>query len=425
MMTRPYLLSTTSSRSSMGGLMMPSGAEVPATLCLPCFGGAARAASLARWGLGQGYQLVADVLDGCVDERDVELAARGELDLSCLQPPPDDLGGLGIPAGQPADEFLPGRGGQEHEQRTGHGPAHLPRPGQVDLQQHRHARRQPFLNGRPRRAIPVSGKVRPFEQLAALGHRVEVTLADEVVLTAVRLGWPRRPGGDGNREPDPRRCPPQTGDHRALADAGRPGEHGEPRRDGEPHRDRGLGHSGAERAVSRRIGSGPSPLAPAPGLPSVGQISPPNSFSRAARWLAPRPRTRRDSAMPSRSIICMARTLPTPGMDWSSADTFIFPMTSSVWPSLRTWGRVVEPCLSRFFTSARSLRALAAFSRAAARCSGVSGGRATRGHLGFRIEKVAPRGETSEFSPHRQREPPFAPAQIIQFDAPYNYEHSA
>ena len=67
----------------------------------------------------------------------------------------------------------------------------------------------------------------------------------------------------------------------------------------------------------------------------------------------------------------------------------------------------------------------AAFSRAAARCSGVSGGRATRGHLGFRIEKVAPRGETSEFSPARQREPPFAPAQIIQFDAPYIYRYSA
>ena len=34
-----------------------------------------------------------------------------------------------------------------------------------------------------------------------------------------------------------------------------------------------------------------------------------------ARWLAPRPRTRRDSAMPSRSMICLARTLPTPGSD--------------------------------------------------------------------------------------------------------------
>src|SRR5450432_1774918 len=114
-------------------------------------------------------------------------------------------------------------------------------------------------------------------------------------------------------------------------------------------------------------------------------------------------------------MICLARTLPTPGMDSSRAETFILPTTSSVWPSLRTEGRVVKPCLSRFLTSARSLRALAAFSRAAVRCSGVSGGRATRGHLGFRIEKVAPRGETSEFGPLRQREPAFVASQIIHY----------
>jgi hypothetical protein len=40
---------------------------------------------------------------------------------------------------------------------------------------------------------------------------------------------------------------------------------------------------------------------------------------------------------------------------------------SSLWPSLRTWDKLVEPCLRRFLTSARSFRARAAFSRAAAR----------------------------------------------------------
>jgi hypothetical protein len=38
-------------------------------------------------------------------------------------------------------------------------------------------------------------------------------------------------------------------------------------------------------------------------------------------------------------------------------------------------------CFNRFFTAARSRLAMAAFSRAAALCSGVNGGRATRGHL--------------------------------------------
>src|SRR6516164_978873 len=55
MMTRPYLLSTTSSKSSIGGLMMPSTAGVPATLC------PSRAWSAARGPIGQlerhpGYQ---------------------------------------------------------------------------------------------------------------------------------------------------------------------------------------------------------------------------------------------------------------------------------------------------------------------------------------------------------------------------------
>src|SRR5690606_20333727 len=110
---------------------------------------------------------------------------------------------------------------------------------------------------------------------------------------------------------------------------------------------------------------------------------PPNSLSSAARWLAPRPRIRRDSAMLSRSMICLARTLPTPGSDSSRAETFILPMTSLVWPSLRTSVSEIPPCLRRCLTSARSFLAFAAFSRAAARCSGVRGGRATPGHLGF------------------------------------------
>src|ERR1700728_4392811 len=59
MMTRPYLLSTTSRRSSMGGLMMPSPAGVPATLCLSCI---KRASSYFRCPAGYlqrspGYQV--------------------------------------------------------------------------------------------------------------------------------------------------------------------------------------------------------------------------------------------------------------------------------------------------------------------------------------------------------------------------------
>src|ERR1019366_4535316 len=93
-------------------------------------------------------------------------------------------------------------------------------------------------------------------------------------------------------------------------------------------------------------------------------------------------RTRRDSAMPSRSMICFARTLPTPGMDWRTAETFIFARTGlpavSGLPaaSAMTSCRVTVPRLRRSLTSARCLRASAAFRRAFARCSSVSGGSA-------------------------------------------------
>src|SRR5208282_2073569 len=142
------------------------------------------------------------------------------------------------------------------------------------------------------------------------------------------------------------------------------------------------------------------------------QISAPNSCSSAERWLVPSPRTRRDSAMPSLSMICFARTLPTPGRDSSRAETFILPITSSVAPSLMTSDKLVAPRLRRFFTSARSLRALAAFSSAAARSSGVRGGRATRGHLGFRWKKVCREGKLANHVAFRQRKLPITSLQI-------------
>src|SRR6516164_7863981 len=99
-------------------------------------------------------------------------------------------------------------------------------------------------------------------------------------------------------------------------------------------------------------------------------------------------------------MIWRARTLPTPGMASSNAETFILPIVSSDWPCFRTAGKVVEPRLRLFLTSARSLRALAAFSSAAARCSGVRGGRATPGHLGFpNRKKFARQGKLASLAP--------------------------
>src|SRR3954468_19484916 len=76
-------------------------------------------------------------------------------------------------------------------------------------------------------------------------------------------------------------------------------------------------------------------------------------------------------------MILAARALPTPGRDSRTAETRILPMTSSVSPCLRTSPTVVPLLFSRSRSSARALRAAAAFSRAAARCSGDNSGRGT------------------------------------------------
>src|ERR1700761_8925043 len=105
MITRRYLGSAPSSSSSIGGLMMPSATWFPATFCLPTSGALTH----------QGYQLMAHVLDGRVDQRDLELVGRGQLLPGGGEPPGQDLGRLGAAAGEPADQFLPGRRGQEDQ----------------------------------------------------------------------------------------------------------------------------------------------------------------------------------------------------------------------------------------------------------------------------------------------------------------------
>src|SRR5215469_6403276 len=110
MITRPYLLSTTSSRSSIGGLMMPSAGGVAAKVCLPDLDSVrslpckvvpgVAVSGAAILGQHQGYQLVANIFDRCVDQRDVELVAGGQLTPRGLEPAADGLRRLGVPADQ-------------------------------------------------------------------------------------------------------------------------------------------------------------------------------------------------------------------------------------------------------------------------------------------------------------------------------------
>ncbi len=97
------------------------------------------------------------------------------------------------------------------------------------------------------------------------------------------------------------------------------------------------------------------------------------------------------------------------------AETFILPTTSSASACSKTAARVVSAFFNRSLSSARCLRASAAFSRAAALCSGVRGGRGTGTppQFGDRAaqtsEEVAPRSSLGHntlmrtYCPHKRR----------------------
>src|SRR5256885_11027824 len=163
MITRLYLLSTILSRSSIGGLVMPS-----APGALDATAGFSSASSFSGLGFSlatrttygrplhslgaspsgvvvnsqQGYQLAADLPNRRVHEGDVELLLGRQL-LACRgETAADHLGRFGAPPGQAAYELVPGRRRQEHQQRLGHRLPYLTGALQVDLEQGRYAGRE-------------------------------------------------------------------------------------------------------------------------------------------------------------------------------------------------------------------------------------------------------------------------------------------
>src|ERR1035438_5307906 len=251
MMTRRYLLSTTPSRSSIGGLVMPSAAGIPATVCLP-LRGAFEKPMIGPLGQDQGYQLVADVLDGRVHQRHVEFRFGGEFHPGRGEPALHHFGRLRAPAGQPAHQFRPGRRREEHQERVRHGTANLPCTRQVDLKESRDPRRELLLDRCAGGAIPVARESGPFEELPAGQHRVKLRVADKVILTPVDFTGPRRPCGYGHREPDFRAFLAEARDDRALADTGRAGKHSQQCATAAPPDKRGTAW-----AMNGRIGRGP------------------------------------------------------------------------------------------------------------------------------------------------------------------------
>src|SRR6266545_1659404 len=243
-------------------------------------------------------------------------------------PQPDRLRILGAPAHQAPVQLVDAGRGEEDEQRVGHGLADLAGALQVDLQQGRQAPAEPLLDRGARGAVEVAGELGPFQQLLGVDEVPELRPVHEVVVLPVGLVLATRAGGHRDRQPHPSRARLVVVAHRLFV---------------------------------------PCPAH----LPAV------NSPSSAFRCWSPSPRRRRLSAIFSFSMIWVARILPIPGSACSTAETLSLPTTSSVSARSRTAESVVLPDLSCSFSSARALRISAAFSSAAARCSGLSVGSGT------------------------------------------------
>src|SRR5690242_11552632 len=114
-MTSAYLLSTLSSSSSMGGLVMPSGlAAVPATpTSFSCVRD--RGPGYQSAGTHEPDELFGGLLDRRVHDRGVELVLGGQLDPGGVEPRLHHVGRLGAPPTKPALQLLP-RGRREEDQ---------------------------------------------------------------------------------------------------------------------------------------------------------------------------------------------------------------------------------------------------------------------------------------------------------------------
>jgi hypothetical protein len=84
--------------------------------------------------MDQGYQVMHSLTYFAIHDDVVEFGLRGHLGPGRLESLCLLDGGLGAPADQPADEFIPGRRSQEDELGVRAADPHLPCALQIDLQ---------------------------------------------------------------------------------------------------------------------------------------------------------------------------------------------------------------------------------------------------------------------------------------------------
>ena len=317
----------------------------------------------------QRYQFLRGIVNFGVHDRHVELLLGGQLHPRRGEPALPLIRTLRPAALQPAYQLLPARRRQEDHERLRHRGLHLPGSLEVDLQQRRPSGVERLVHRGARGAV-TGGAVHdgPLQQLVLLDHPVELRLGDEPVVHSVLLVRAGRPGGRRHRDPDLGMVRPDVRRDRTLADGGRTRQDRQPR----AARRSASAHSpGCELALERRD----LLRAETPHAATLGDADPLHQLLGAHLADAGHRAEQVDDPHLADHVVLL--------------------------PSCSTSEIEAPEFFRRFFTSARSRREAAALSRAAWRCSGVSGGRAKAHPLSNGVRRGMSAGRQS--SQHRHR----------------------
>ena len=170
------------------------------------------------------------VVQGVIGHHVVERADVLHLAARLFHPPPQALVGLGHAPLEPAFQLVNrGRDDEDHH-RLRREALDRRRALHVDLGEDVVARRHRVADLRFRHAVRVAVDLGVFEEVALVQHAPEGGLGDELVVHAVALVGPYRPGGGGDGEVERQLQDAHAVEDGVFADAGGPGEHDEERR---------------------------------------------------------------------------------------------------------------------------------------------------------------------------------------------------
>ena len=188
-----------------------------------CSSSAGLTSALLAFGAEDGAGHRQRLLQVLVDDDVFVLAPVADLEPGIGEAPADHIGAVLGATLQPGAKL--GHRRREHEdaddvvrQRFGDLAGSLP----VDVEEHVATRRERRLDRLARRGVEVAVHLGPFEQLAAVAHRGEAAGIDEMIMDALDLARPPRPGRHRDRErkvglvleeqPAKRRLPGAEGD---------------------------------------------------------------------------------------------------------------------------------------------------------------------------------------------------------------------